>query len=180
MAVCFFLVALPASGKSTLVNKMLEEDPSLRVVSLDKYIEKKMVEENCDYNTVFRNKDWMADCESKYKKELTEIIENKENFIWDQMNIAANGRKRKINRLKSNKYEVICLEFNIPTDEWNARIAKRNKENPEKKFSMKFYQDIFNSLEPVKADEGFDDVFFVDVNGELKKKFSQGIDKKFK
>lgn len=180
MAVCFFLVALPASGKSTLVKKMLEENPTLKVVSLDKYIEQKMKENNCSYNVVFKNKEMMKECEKAYKEELANILENKENFIWDQMNIGQNSRISKINRLKSHKYEVVCLEFNIPHEVWMERINKRNVENPEKTFSAKFYEDMYTAFESVEKIEKFDSVFLVGVNGELQKKFEKALEKKIK
>lgn len=180
MPVCFFMVAVPASGKTTLVNNMLKESPNLKVVSLDKYIEAKMKELNKNYGDIYFDKDLMKECEKKYKEELTQILDNKEDFIWDQMNLSESSRKSKLARLHSQKYEVIALEFSITYEEWKKRIDSRNENYPEKKFSTRFYEDMWKAFEEVRENENFQDVFMVMENGELKKKFSSPLEKKFK
>lgn len=79
--VCYMLVGLPGSGKSTQAKEMIKEIPYLKHASADIYIEEYANEVGKNYGEVFLEKtkeatQWM-------QNDITSFINNKESFIWD-------------------------------------------------------------------------------------------------
>ena len=109
--ICYFLIGLPGSGKSTWADDLIIKNPELEIVSMDYFIEQEAVRQNKKYNDVYR--EFAETAEKLMKQKLSEIIKEKKSFIWDQINISENIRRKKIARLKQNKYENHAIAFSL-------------------------------------------------------------------
>lgn len=49
-------------------------------------------------------------------------------LIWDQTNVVKSARIKKLKPLIEKGYVIIGLTFEIPEEEWQKRIEKREKE----------------------------------------------------
>ena len=121
--ICYFLIGLPGSGKSTWADDLIIKNPELEIVSMDYFIEQEAVRQNKKYNDVYR--EFAETAEKLMKQKLSEIIKEKKSFIWDQINISENIRRKKIARLKQNKYEIHAIAFSLNEETWKNRLDNR-------------------------------------------------------
>ena len=117
------MVGIPGSGKSTWADDLIIKNPELEIVSMDYFIEQEAVRQNKKYNDVYR--EFAETAEKLMKQKLSEIIKEKKSFIWDQINISENIRRKKIARLKQNKYEIHAIAFSLNEETWKNRLDNR-------------------------------------------------------
>lgn len=156
--ICYMMIGIPGTGKSTLSNQLIKEMPNLEVVSTDIYIEKKAKESGKTYAQTYREvgedaQKWM----NNYIRQLTK---KEKSFIWDQTNVVASSRKKKMSFLKQNKYEVIAIAIKLSDDELNKRLNKRTLEGG-KKIGLKIIQDMINNYQEPHYDEGFIEIYTI-------------------
>lgn len=180
----YFMVGLPGSGKSTLVNKILEHYPQLPIISTDLEVEKLAKSYGISYEKAMSNRhgiknengkyiDFYEEAYSIFRKNITKVLENKESFIWEQTNTVKQARLSKINRLRGSKYNIVVIYMDISYDEWSKRLSHRNSVEGEKRISDKNKADFYASFTVPDYTEGMTSLYFVQENGNILK-----IDKK--
>jgi predicted kinase len=161
-SVAIVFVGLPASGKSTFISKLLNND-NFFVYSTDAYIEEVAKQNGSTYNATF-------DAEIKYAtkfmdEKLVEAISTRDPIIWDQTNMSDKKRKKIIHKLEKF-YNIHCVCFMPPQnkkeeDELMYRLSHR-----EGKFIPAYVIDnMLGSFVIPHVDEGFKSVRFFDIYG---------------
>ena len=155
-------VGMPGSGKSTIYNFLLKElsdvnFPSIGIptyISSDAIIEKYAESFGKTYNEVF--KDAIGPATVQLNKEVDEAIGRYANVYWDQTNLNAATRKKKLAPFPKN-YTKIALYVPTPDhDEWFRRLSNR----PGKTIPNHILESMSKSIEIPSLDEDFDYVFW--------------------
>lgn len=157
--VAFIMVGIPASGKSTLIEK-IKNDFNIsdnNILSIDMLAEKYAEEHNLTYKSVIITNF------KQFKKEMQDkanyIKENKEDFIWDQVNSNKNIREAKVSMYK-NSFHTIGIVMNPTTEEILTRMIER-KINSNKDLSSAMIAEIARSFSMPEISEGFKDIIVV-------------------
>lgn len=177
--ICFMLIGLPASGKSTIASKIVSEMPQCINYDLDSVLIKRALKENKTYHEIVLNKRLRDRCSAQYNQNINAILKERQSFIWEQLNTAPGSRVKKAIRVKSatNKnngvvekspYFLVGIYTNIPEDVLIERLYKRNEESridPEGKFiSTKTLVNLNKEYVHPQHDEPFDLLFECDAN----------------
>ncbi len=177
--VCFMLIGLPASGKSTIASKIVSEMPQCINYDLDSILIKRALKEGKTYHEIVLDKRLRDRCSAQYNQNINSLLRERQSFIWEQLNTAPGSRVKKAIRVKtSNKksngliekspYILIGIYTNIPEDVLIDRLRKRNEEgrtDPEGKFiSTKLLVNLNKEYVLPQADEPFDLLFECDEN----------------
>lgn len=112
------LVGLPGTGKSTWVkNQGFYDKPDWMVLSTDNFIESVATGEGKTYSEVFPASIKFA--EANLTEALNYAIKTKMNIVWDQTNLSAITRSKKLARVPLC-YRRIARVFPIPENhsEW--------------------------------------------------------------
>jgi predicted kinase len=160
---CYMLIGVPGSGKSTLTKKLLQETP-LEIVSTDAFIDQKAKEENMTYEQSFEKYNNVAP--KWMKKQLAEILQKKQSFIWDQTNVVQSARKKKLKLLNVHGYSTVAYYFDLSQDEIWKRIKKREFEGG-KIITPKLMNMMQKDYTFPVYDEGFDKIYKINDLGEI-------------
>lgn len=148
------LVGLPGSGKSTYIKKVLSKNSDFVILSTDDYIEQKAREENSTYSEVFQKN--IKEATRNMNNELQSAVKEHKNIIWDQTNLTANSRKKKLANIP-DIYSKEAIVFKISDNELLKRLEKR-KEEEGKEIPSHVLKNMKNSFEMPTEDEGFNEV----------------------
>lgn len=165
-SICYVMVGLPASGKSTRVDEMAEMNPDVFVYSTDNIIERIAEQLGKIYDDVFEKHIKSAQTEADIW--LAEAIKNRLDIVFDQTNLGAGKRKRIINRMKQAGYKIEC-ECYLPPEtvediaEWDRRLHNR----PGKTISDHIIENMVKTFVVPTLDEGFDKITFIDIYGKI-------------
>lgn len=163
MKKCIFLIGLPGSGKSTFAKDLLSKEPEQWVyISSDVYMENKMAQENLTYAEAYKK--YLDDASKNMKLTLAKALKEGSNIIWDQTNVVSSARKKKVNHLKMQKYEITAIWLNLTEDEQKKRFLNRNKEG-EKVLSIKTWEKMKDEFSPPTYAEGFDIIKTINNEG---------------
>lgn len=164
MPVLNMMIALPACGKSTMVEQLVT--PNTYVHSTDNMIEEIARQQGKTYNDVFA--DNMPEVVKAANQMLSQALEARADVIWDQTNLSAKKRISTIRRVHNLGYQVFGRWIAITTlaDEqlWKQRLTSRpGKAIPDNVISSmsRTYRENIPSL-----DEGFDQLFKYNIWGE--------------
>lgn len=122
--ICFMLVGVPGSGKSTWAANLLEDSQTV-LLSTDAYIEQMANAVGKTYGEVFEST--IKEATSWMKKQRDAAIANAKNIVWDQTNLTIKSRRPKLDALREAGYDVIAVVFEIPDEELKARREAREK-----------------------------------------------------
>lgn len=176
MKKCYFLIGLPGVGKSTITEKILEEEKNAVYLSTDYFLEEIAKEKGITYSQAWKN--FGKDAEKKFSALLKSSINKGSVLVWDQTNVVKSARIKKLRNLKERGYIVIGLNFEISEEEWKKRINKREAEGGKK--IPKFVLDsMTKSYERADYNEGFDEIFLINEKSELKL-LENGLEKNLK
>lgn len=153
--ICYMLIGVPGSGKSTWIAKQPFDWSTTVIASTDNFIDKEAERQNKTYSEVF--KDAMPSAINAMVKVVKEAIKNDDNIIWDQTSTSVGSRAKKF-RMLPERYIVIGVVFKTPDkDELQRRLDSRAGKNipPEAMRRM-----ISSYQEPTEA-EGFDKIIYV-------------------
>lgn len=145
------MVGLPATGKSTYIEKNAR--PDLVVLSTDNIIEQMCKEAGVTYNQGFKL--FIDEATKGFNYQIGEAIKNEQSIVIDRTNLTAKGRRKLLSRVP-NKYNKYALYFPIPTD-WNTRLQSR----PGKCIPQPVLDNMLLSFQMPTVDEGFDAVFTI-------------------
>lgn len=161
--ICYIMVGLPASGKSTRVDEMVEMKHDAFVYSTDNILERTARQLGKTYDEVFEKHIKFAQTEADIW--LADAIKNRLDIVWDQTNLGLKKRKRIINRMKQAGYVVEC-ECYLPPEteediaEWKHRLHSRTG----KTISDHIIENMVKTFVIPTLDEGFDQITFLDIN----------------
>lgn len=164
MKKCYFLIGLPGVGKSTITEKILEEEKNAVYLSTDFFLEKLAKEKGIDYNKAW--KEYGKDAEKSFSALLKSSINKGSVLVWDQTNVVKSARIKKLKALKEKGYVIIGLNFEIPEEEWLNRIKNR-EDNGGKKIPQFILNTMKKSYQRAEYDEGFDEIFLINEKSEL-------------
>lgn len=119
--VCFVMVGVPASGKSTLVEVFKKTSPDAYVASTDNYIEQLAKERGLSYNEVFESA--IKPAGMGMQLGVKDAVEKGQDIIWDQTNINRKSRAKIFAAIP----KIISLSrftLNCPSKRFNGEIPK--------------------------------------------------------
>lgn len=170
MPTCTVMVGLPATGKSTLIQRMISEDTW--IYSTDMYIDTVAEDNGITYNEAFSS-NIKAATEFNEQK-LNSMIKLRKDVIWDQTNLGVGKRRKIINRMRQAGYEVNCVCI-VPPEaghisdqkDWMYRLQNR----PGKNIPNEVIANMMENFVLPTADEGFDRIEFYNMHGALLKAY---------
>lgn len=155
------MVGLPGAGKSTVSNQLLQDIPDLVIVSSDMFIEQYAKEHNKTYQSVYFE---LGDKPEKWmKQQIQDMIKNGKAFIWDQTNVFATSRKKKITMLRQKKYDVVAIVVEVAPEELNQRLKNREVETG-KKVPEKIITNMLENYTRPDYTEGFSEIYLINDN----------------
>jgi predicted kinase len=122
----YMLIGLPYSGKSTWLRKQIASriNPGFTVLDTDSHIEGIAKEQGLSYGDIFNST--IKYSEKLMYSKLAQAIANNFDIYWDQTNLTARSRAKKLAKIPDN-YEKIAVVFGEPNPvELIHRIGKRN------------------------------------------------------
>lgn len=164
MKKCYFLIGLPGVGKSTITEKILEEEKNAVYLSTDFFLEEIAKQKGIDYNKAW--KEYGKDSEKRFTALLKSSINKGSTLVWDQTNVVKSSRIKKLKSLKEKGYVIIGLNFEIPEEEWLNRVKNR-EQNGGKKIPQFVLNTMKKSYQRADYDEGFDEIFLINEKSEL-------------
>lgn len=166
--ICEIMMGLPATGKSTLVEAMLDVNPEAFVYSTDVYIEECAAQNKLTYNEVFE--EFIAPATKNMNERAEVAIKSRQDIIWDQTNLSVKKRSKIINRMRQAGYQVRCICIMPPEPshisdqkDWKYRLNNR----PGKNIPENILTNMVNSYTLPTIEEGFDMITFYNMHGAL-------------
>jgi predicted kinase len=160
--ICYVMVGLPATGKSTRVREMCAMDLDAFVYSTDNFIEDAANHLGITYNEAFE--DNIKAATASMNEMLDVAIQYKQNIIWDQTNLGVKKRAKIINRMRQAGYTVNC-ECVVPpagdsqNEDWLFRLHNR----PGKNIPDHIMKNMMDTYAIPTEDEGFDSIEYYDM-----------------
>lgn len=117
------LCGLPASGKSTLADKILKVNPELGYVSSDFFLDGVADALDLTYDDIFR--DEINNATNYVKHSVKWLTARNQSFIWDQT-LSTEKSRAKAFRMIPNQYEIEIIYFTIDEQEQRERLDLRS------------------------------------------------------
>lgn len=148
----YMLVGVPGSGKSTWVNRQIEQKDKYYIASTDRLLEIYASMRGATYDDVFKENIGYA--EKAMLTHVKDAIMYNYDIIWDQTNISRKSRAKKLAMIPDT-YEKIAVFFPTPeTGELDRRLATRTG----KTIPPYVIDGMVEMLEQPMVAEGFDEV----------------------
>jgi predicted kinase len=161
---CFVLVGLPASGKSTFLENLKDDQEVSFVYSTDAYIDHQAEALGKTYDDVFS--DYIKKATNRMNQLLAIALKEGLDVYWDQTNLGAGKRRKIINQMKSAGYDVQCVYFIPPeTEEENRQWKMRLTNRPGKTIPDHIIRSMKDNHVSPHPEEGFSRVMFYDMFG---------------
>ena len=153
MPICYQLIGVPGSGKSTWVNTQNWAIDCAHI-STDKFVEAYARTTGKTYSEVFT--EFMPKAVDLMAKEVVEAREAGKDIIWDQTSTTLKSRARKFNMLPD--YEHIAIVFETPS---RIELKRRLNSRPGKEIPDPVIEGMLASWEDPTEEEGFKEIWFV-------------------
>lgn len=150
------LCGIPTSGKSTYVQRLLKIPywSNAVVLSTDNYIEKEAQRLGLTYNEIFDGA--IDNATRELELQLNMAKDKEKDIIWDQTNLTAKTRKKKLSKIPSYyKRGIVC--FRITLEE----ALERNKHREGKFIPESILKRMYHQFEIPTVQEDFDYIEFV-------------------
>lgn len=148
------MVGTPLVGKTTYIK---EHYPNHGIISRDEILME--VAGTRDYNLAFRKADQKL-VDKILLQRLTDAGKSDKNFVIDMTHMTSGRRKSNLSYFK-NHYKVAVIFPFLSKSEWEVRNEKRKREE-DKNIPWEVMEKMKSSYEPVKENEGFDELIYVD------------------
>lgn len=119
--VFIMLVGLPASGKSTYLEKMPTED--FVVLSTDNIVEARAAEIGATYDDVWA--DYIKIAEAEMRFEFSKAVKAGSNIVLDRTNLSRKKRMGFLSQLPSEYFKIAVVCERPDNAEWARRLASR-------------------------------------------------------
>lgn len=152
------LVGVPASGKSTWIEKEFQGECS--IISTDNIIQDLADDDGKTYNDVFQK--YIKVAEAMMWKEFDSVVSNGcYPIVIDRTNMTVKSRGKFFERLKNfhrnHGYEIEAVIFNTPDEtEWNRRLNSR----VDKTIPQNVLHSMVASYQEPTVSEGFSKIIF--------------------
>jgi predicted kinase len=148
---CVMLCGVPTSGKSTCVDKLLAMDywENSVVLSTDYFIEFCAKKQDKTYNEVFD--EYIKEATQMMEMNIKYAIENGKDIIWDQTNLTAGSRRKKLRRLPP-EYHRGVIYFEVSLEE----ALERNNHREGKFIPESILKRMWHQFEIPTTSEGFE------------------------
>lgn len=148
MPLAIFLVGIPASGKSTFIEKFMEDEnrDDWVVISSDNYIEEKSKELGMTYSEGFSM--FIKDASKHVNETALQAAKAGKNVIWDQTNLNVKSRANRVSIFKTHK--KVAIIFPVPMD-----LQLRLRSRPGKNIPNHVVENMIASYEEPTESEGF-------------------------
>lgn len=153
------LVGLPGSGKSFWTHDFLDKKLdggwlNHVVLSTDAIVEYKARAFNSTYTEIWPT--FIGEATKMMYEDLKEAVSRSANIIWDQTNLTASSRIKKLKQIPNN-YRKIAVIFKTPDPEEHARrLASR----PGKTIDNAIIENMVKTYETPSFEEGFDEIWY--------------------
>lgn len=145
------LCGVPASGKSTWIKNM---NLAAVVISTDDFIETYANQIGKTYDDVFES--IIGAATDNLNIALHQAFDNNQNIIWDQTNVGANTRAKKLRKIPIH-YKKVAVVFETPNqDVLEQRLANR----PGKTIPKHIMTSMIQNFQLPTLNEGFDSVVY--------------------
>jgi predicted kinase len=147
------LIGVPAAGKSTW---LAQQDLSHAVIiSSDDIIQARADSQGKTYDQVFKKE--VKSATTEMMANLRAAVEADKDVIWDQTNVTAAARAKKLAFIPDT-YEKVAVFFRTPDAQEHARrLASREGKN----IPWNVIASMKSQLEAPTAEEGFDKIIVV-------------------
>lgn len=153
MPICYQLIGVPGSGKSTWVQNQTWSGDCV-IVSTDNFVEQYAQSQGKTYNEVFKS--YMPTAVKLMAEQVVQARAAGRDIIWDQTSTSIVSRRRKFTMLPD--YRHIAVVFNTPdSEELNRRLHNRPGKNIPIKIVEQMAFDL--EMEPPTKDEGFSEIW---------------------
>lgn len=152
MAIVYFLVGLPGSGKSTWASNNKDLLNAI-VISTDLFIEEEAKKQNKTFAEIYHKT--ISKALEKVESSFRFSLKNKKNIILDQTNLSRNSRLEKL-KLVPRDYEKVCVFFMTPKDLPNRLKSRKGKE-----INESVIKKMERDLEIPLKKEGWNKVIFI-------------------
>jgi predicted kinase len=164
--ICYVMVGLPATGKSTLIQGMYKLDAW--IYSTDMYIDTVAEDNGITYDEAFASN--IKSAIEFNEQKLNSMMKLRKDIIWDQTNLGVGKRRKIINRMKQAGYQVRCLCI-VPPEaghfsdlkDWKYRLQGR----PGKTIPNEVISNMMENFVMPTIEEGFDMITFYSMHGAL-------------
>lgn len=143
------LIGVPAAGKST----WRANHPAIKdavVLSTDDKIDAFAAQHGMTYTDAFEQTISVATQEMN--RDLANAIKHDRDIVWDQTNLTASARRKKLRNIPSHYYKI-AIYFPVPSD-LETRLASR----PGKTIPMEVMNRMLDQIEKPTFDEGWDEI----------------------
>lgn len=152
--VCYILVGVPGSGKSTWIANQPFDWNKTVIASTDNYIERQAKEQGKTYNDVFKAE--MPGAIKHMANTVADAVKQKLDIVWDQTSTTVAARAKKL-RMLTPDYKKIAIVFNTPeAKEHDRRLASR----PGKAIPDQVMSGMKKNFVMPTREEGFDEVWY--------------------
>lgn len=149
--VCFVMVGLPGSGKSTWARRT-----KLPMASSDAHIERMCKLESISYSEGFIR--FYSDAVKQMNEEVKELISSESPFVWDQTNLTKKKRRKILSAL-NEKYYAVAVVLDAPVEQCVRRRKEGNFDH--KEVAERIIRDMAGDRSEVSLDEGFQSIMNV-------------------
>jgi adenylate kinase family enzyme len=151
--ICFTLVGVPGSGKSTWANLLNAQNGYVHV-STDAWVEREAERVGKTYSEIFN--EYMPKAVEMMTIQVVNAREKGLSIIWDQTSTTSISRAKKFNMLQDYKHIAVVLET-PPLSVLNERLASR----PGKIIPPDVVCKMIENLEYPTKDEGYDSIWYI-------------------
>lgn len=156
------LIGVPGSGKSTVANSLIADMPNLEIASTDLLIDEYAAKKGKTYSQVHR--EYVDQATKAMNMQIQSMMKKGESFIWDQTNVFASARKKKLTTLLQNKYTVIAITIELSQEQLQKRLTERVA-NGGKFVGDKIIADLLLNYSRPTYSEGFDEIYVIQDDG---------------